>query len=332
MARHKWETICIDTDEGLKEGIAPVIISASRATDIPAFYSEWLVNRLDKGYVRWVNPFNSKPQYVSFKKARVFVFWTKDALPLVPYLREFDNRGINYYFLFTVNDYEMEGLEPGLRSLDERIDTFSELSDRIGKDKVIWRFDPLILTDGISVDKLLEKVYKVGSRLSGNTNKLVISFADISDYRKVQSNLRKDKIKYVEFTSETMEKVAEGLYEINKEWGIEIATCAESIDLSRYDIRKNKCIDDELMIKLFQHDKELMDFLLVGGNAEDRAKKIKDKGQREHCGCIVSKDIGLYNTCCHQCVYCYANSSPQSARANYQKYMATGQNRDSIIP
>ncbi|HHY65482.1 MAG TPA: DUF1848 domain-containing protein [Clostridiaceae bacterium] len=331
MARHKWDTVYIETEEGIKEGVAPVIISASRATDIPAFYSEWLLNRLNKGYIKWINPFNSKPQYVSFSKARVFVFWTKDAQSLIPYLEEFDNRGINYYFLFTVNDYEKEGLEPALRSLDDRIETFRELSDRIGRNKVIWRFDPLILTDEITVDKLLEKVYKVGSRLSDYTEKLVISFADISAYRKVQSNLRKNKVNYIEFNPETMEETAKGLQEINKQWGIEIATCAEDMDLGRYGIRKNRCIDDELMIRLFPHDRVLMDFLNRGDYAEDRAKKLKDKGQREHCGCIVSKDIGQYNTCCHQCVYCYANSSPQTARSNYQKYLAADKDGESAI-
>jgi len=238
MASHKWDTVEIETKEGRVQGIAPVIISASRATDIPAFYSEWLINRLNEGYVKWINPFNKKPQYVSFTKTRAFVFWTKDANNLIPHLKEFDDREINYYFLFTVNDYEKEGFEPGLRGLDKRIDTFNELSGKIGKDKVIWRFDPLFLTDKVTTDKLIDKVYKVGNRIVDYTNKLVISFADVYSYRKVQSNLKRSNVSYIEFTPETMEAVAQGLYEINKSWGIEIATCAEEIDLSKYNIQK----------------------------------------------------------------------------------------------
>ena len=331
MASHKWDTVEIETKEGRVQGIAPVIISASRATDIPAFYSEWLINRLNEGYVKWINPFNKKPQYVSFTKTRAFVFWTKDANNLIPHLKEFDDREINYYFLFTVNDYEKEGFEPGLRGLNKRIDTFKELSGKIGKDKVIWRFDPLFLTDKVTTDKLIDKVYKVGNRIVDYTNKLVISFADVYSYRKVQSNLKRSNVSYIEFTPETMEAVAQGLYEINKSWGIEIATCAEEIDLSKYNIQKNKCIDDELLIRLFPHDKELIDFLCCRDNAEDRSKKLKDKGQREHCGCIVSKDIGQYDTCCHRCIYCYASNSPKSACDNYKKYLTSNKNDESII-
>lgn len=359
MASSKWDTIDIDTSEGRVKGIAPVIISASRATDIPAFYSEWFINRLRKGYVKWVNPFNRKPQYISFSKARVIVFWTKDAQPMIPLLEEVDRKGINYYFLFTLNDYEKEGFEPQLRSLDKRIETFKALSGKIGKDKVIWRFDPLMLTDKISTEDLLDKVQKVGDQIAHYTNKLVISFADISIYRKVQNNLRQYSINYREFTPEAMEKVAKGLNELNRNWGLEIATCSEDIDLGRYNIKKNKCIDDSLMIRLFSQDKELMDFLgYTGGNeseykemslldfiapndnamsegdrnsCSDRSKRLKDKGQRKSCGCIVSKDIGQYDTCGNRCIYCYANSSPQIACDNYNKYLKSVRNGESII-
>lgn len=359
MASNKWDTIDIDTNEGRVKGVAPVIISASRSTDIPALYSEWFINRLREGYVKWFNPFNRKPQYVSFDKTRVIVFWTKDAQPMIPYLEEVDHKGINYYFLFTLNDYEKEGFEPKLRSLDKRIEAFKALSDKIGKDKVIWRFDPLILTDKINVDNLLDKVLKVGNQIADYTNKLVISFADISTYRKVQNNFKQYNINYKEFTPETMEAVAKRLNEINRNWGLDIATCSEGIDLNRYNIKKNKCIDDDLMIKVFSRDKVLMNFLrcvnkeeseykgmslfdfmdnndrtaleMSIDNYDDRSKKLKDKGQRECCGCIVSKDIGQYDTCGHQCIYCYANSSPQIASDNYHKYLSSGRDGESII-
>ncbi len=332
MASRKWDTIDIDTNLGGVKGVAPVIISASRSTDIPAFYSEWFINRLREGYVKWVNPFNRKPQYISFNKTRVLVFWTKDAKPLISHLTEIDEKGINYYFLFTINDYEKEGLEPGVRKLEKRIDTFKTLSEKIGKDKVIWRFDPIIMTDKITVEQLLDKIYKIGNQIADYTNKLIISFADISTYRKVQNNLQQHKIKYKEFTHETMVAVAKGLYEINRTWGLDIATCSEDIDLNRYSIKKNKCIDDDLMIKLFSRDKELMNFLgHENQDSFDRSLKLKDKGQREGCGCIISKDIGEYDTCSHQCIYCYANRSPQIANNNYQKYLRSDKNGESIL-
>ena len=130
-------------------------------------------------------------------------------------------------------------------------------------------------------------------------------------------------IGFSEFTSQSMEVVARGISEMNKNWGLEVATCCEEIDLSKYNIKKNKCIDGDLMIKLFPNDKELMEFLGWG---------LKDKGQRKNCGCIMSKDIGRYDSCGHRCVYCYANSSPEAASNNYQKYLTTDRKGESILP
>ena len=117
------------------EASTPVIISASRSTDIPAFYAEWFFNRLEKGYCVWYNPFNQKPMYISFAKCKVIVFWTKNPKPIIPYLHELDKRGIHYYFQVTLNDYIAEGFEPNVPSLSVRIETFKELSKLIGKER-----------------------------------------------------------------------------------------------------------------------------------------------------------------------------------------------------
>ena len=117
--------------------IAPVIISASRSTDIPAFFARWFINRLAKGYCVWYNPFNQQPMYISFKNTKVVVFWTKNPDPIIQYLPELDARGIKYYFQYTLNDYEAEGFEPNVRPLEERIETFKKLSQLVGKEKVI---------------------------------------------------------------------------------------------------------------------------------------------------------------------------------------------------
>ena len=317
-------------DGSIVEAQAPVIISASRATDIPTFYSDWFINRWEAGYLKWVNPFNGKPLYVSFANARLVVFWTKNPRPMFKYLDYLDKNIPNYYFQYTLNDYDKEGYEAKVPSVENRIKTFQELSKRLGKKRVVWRFDPLILTDTIDVDELLRRVKNIGDQLKDYTEKLVFSFADIATYKKVQNNLNKEQVPYVEFTPETMEAFAKGISEINKEWGLELGTCSEKIDLDKYSIVHNKCIDDDLMIELFSQDKELMDFLGVEieePSLFDTTRKItkkrnlKDKGQREDCGCVMSKDIGQYNTCPHECNYCYANTSKELAKKNYQKHL-----------
>ena len=338
MSFKSWQKVTIETIDGVKLGIAPLIISASRSTDIPAFYSEWLFNRLKEGYVKWINPFNRRPQYISFKKARVIVFWTKNAKPIMNRLKELDEMNIDYYFQYTLNDYEKEGLEGNIPKLEDRIETFKKLSNMLGKERVIWRFDPLILTENLGIEELLAKIKKVGDEIHNYTEKLVFSFADISTYLKVQRNLKRSGVKYIEFQADDMVEVAKGLRDINRDWGLDLATCCEEIDLNEYGIKKNKCIDDELMIRLFSKDRVLMEFLGVSSAQQlsligkpEIKNNLKDKGQRKSCGCIVSKDIGQYNTCNHKCQYCYANYSEVQAETNYNKYLSSYKNNESIL-
>ncbi len=325
------------------EATAPIIISASRSTDIPAFYAKWFFNRLAKGYCTWYNPFNQKKMYISFEKCRVVVFWTKNPAPIIPYLQELDKRGIHYYFQVTLNDYVKEGFEPNVPSIEERVDTFKQLSNMIGKEKMIWRFDPLIITPSIGPRELLKRIWRIGNLLKGYTDKLVFSFVDVKAYRKVQNNLVKESM---EFTKEDVEnaeanqaqrmEIVEGLKRIREAWSkegwnIEMATCAEDIDLKAYGIQSNRCIDGELMKKIFSDDEELVYYLHtlklperdMYGNLPPiptKVKNIKDSGQRKICGCMVSKDIGMYNTCRHFCIYCYANTSKECVLRNAAKH------------
>ncbi len=325
-----WDKIKIARQDGeVIEAQAPIIISASRSTDIPAFYSDWLIQRIKAGYVKWKNPFNGVPLYVSFQKARLIIFWSKNPKPMLKHLEYLDERIKNYYFQYTLNDYDLEKLEPNVPNVQTRIETFIELSERIGKGKVIWRFDPLILTDKIGIYELLKKVENIGNQLKDYTEKMVFSFADIKLYKKVQNNLRKNAINYQEFNESRMNEIAAGLQQLNKAWKFEIGTCAEKIPLEKYGIIHNKCVDDDLMIKLFPYDKVLMEFLGVKITSPDifnpkgsieKKKYNKDKGQREFCGCIFSKDIGEYNTCPHLCEYCYANASKEIAIANWKRH------------
>ena len=326
----QWKKEKIITTEGIEvEAQSPIIISASRSTDIPAFYSDWFINRWEAGYLKWINPFNGKPLYVSFKNTRSVVFWTKNPKPMFKYLDYMDKNIPNYYFQYSLNDYDKEGFEAKVASVESRIKIFKELSNRLGKKRVVWRFDPLILTDEIDVNELLRRVKNIGDELNEYIEKLVFSFVDIGIYRKVENNLKKENVKYIEWTPTLMQEFAKGIFEINKNWGLELGTCSEKIDLDKYGIVHNKCIDDDLMIDLFSQDKELMDFLGVkfDQNLFETEQKIvkkrnlKDKGQREDCGCVMSKDIGQYNTCPHECNYCYANTSKEIAKKNYRLHL-----------
>ena len=337
----KWDFNTILNDDGQQVNApCPIIISASRSTDIPAFYSDWFVERWKKGHVSWKNPFNGVPLYVSFQKTRLVVFWTKNPRPIFKHLPFLDEEVKNYYFHYSLNDYDKEGLEAKVPNIDYRIESFIKLSEKIGKEKVIWRFDPMLLTDKIGVNELLKKAEYIGNHLSDYTKKLVISFADIGIYPKVVNNMKKENIQYHEFTIPLMEEVARGLQLLNKKWKFEIATCSEKIELDKFGINHNKCIDDDLIIKCFRKDKILMDFIGFEEKAPylfdmqefniSNKKSLKDKGQREDCGCIMSKDIGQYNTCPHECVYCYANTSKELANKNYKNHLLHP-NNEAII-
>lgn len=340
-----WKQIDLTIDGQLFKAQAPVIVSASRSTDIPAFYADWFFKRLEIGYSAWTNPFNGVKSYVSYDKTRFIVFWSKNPRPLLNHLNELKERGIGCYIQYSLNDYEEEKLERGVPLIAERIDTFKKLVDALGFGGVIWRFDPLMLTDDIDIDKLLMKIENIGDQLKGYTEKLVFSFADIALYRKVKSNLEANRIPYHEWTEEQMKDFAGRLVELNKRkgWNYKLATCGER---GRYPgIEPNHCVDDELIIRRAYHDKELMAFLkasikpmpkqdlfgeseplpadaIILGNGQYATRgDNRDKGQREFCGCMKSKDIGEYNTCVHLCEYCYANASKTAALANWKQYL-----------
>lgn len=221
----------------------------------------------------------------------------------------------------------------------------------IGKERIIWRFDPLIVTPQLTPRMLLTRIWHIGNELKGYTDKLVFSFVDVKAYRKVQNNLiketvffTKEDVKKAEMMDEQRMEIVEGLVKLREiwmqgGWNLQIATCAEDMELSQYGIEHNRCIDDELMKRIFADDKELVYYLHTGKLPErdifdeippipEKVKNLKDKGQRKICGCMVSKDIGMYNTCRHFCVYCYANTSKEVVFKNEDKHNDEG---ESII-
>lgn len=347
-----YDKLIITIDSSARvEAIAPVIVSASRSTDIPAFYAEWFFNRLAKGYCVWYNPFNRQKMYVSFARCKVVVFWTKNPRPILPYLHTLDERGIHYYFQVTLNDYVNEGLETNVPSVEQRVETFRKLSEMIGHERVIWRFDPLIITPSITPRILLSRIWHIGNMLKGYTDKLVFSFVDVKAYRKVQNNLRretayfsKENLETAELDTAQCQEIAQGLMKLREVWAsggwdLSLATCAENIDLETYGIEHNRCIDGTLMKRVFGEDQDLVYYLSTGklpgpelfnvtSFISGKPKDLKDKGQRKTCGCIMSKDIGMYNTCRHFCVYCYANTSKECVRNNAQRHLG---NSESLI-
>ena len=356
----KKTTIKLDND-AIVEAQVPPIISASRSTDIPAFYSDWFFHRLEKGYSAWTNPFNGKKSYVSYQNTRFIVFWSKNPEKLIPHLDKLEQHTpkIQCYIQYTLNDYVAEELEKGVPSVEKRIDTFKRLVDKLGRGHVIWRFDPLILTDQITIEDLLHKIESIGDQLFGYTEKLVFSFADIESYKKVKNNLIRNNVRYQEWTKKQMIEFAKRLSMLNKAkgWNYELATCGEEHDYQEFDIHPNHCVDDNLMIRFAWHDKVLMSFLGVeirtlnaiqslfnkieeipknaillddGIHYAIKKKDNRDKGQRALCGCTVSKDIGQYNTCPHQCEYCYANTSKEIALSNYQSALQTKLKEETI--
>jgi hypothetical protein len=339
MARWKgWDHVRIRREDGAVlhpgdlgyetslEAIAPVIISASRSTDIPAFYGDWFLERFRTGYAAWVNPFTGNLQYVSFSRIRALVFWSKNPRPFLPKLEELEEGGYSSIFLYTLNDYGDEGLEPGVPPLEERIQTFSDLSSRIGPGRLTWRFDPILLSDTLTVGRVLDKIQGIGDRIHRLTKQMVISFIDIDRYARVRRNLAVAGLSGVREPSHgEMHAIARGLAELNQGWGLRIQACGEEEDLSAWGINPGACISYETLIREFSQDRDLMEFLRPDGDREERERELKDPGQRRWCRCVASKDIGHYSTCLHGCLYCYATASPALAGRNYQRYC---ENRD----
>ena len=287
-----------------------MIISVSRRTDIPAFYTEWFLKRMDEQYCTMVNPFNrNQVSYISLKPQDVdaMVFWTKNARPLMPHLDSLTQRGYNYYFQYTVNGYGAL-LEPHVPPLDDCIETFRELSRMLGPEKVIWRYDPIILSNKTDIAYHKEKFSYILDRLQQATKRVVISIVD--DYRKATINFKRllqenVKVSLIKDAGEVGDLVRH-IADTSSAAGLEVFSCAETFDLMPYGVKAGKCIDDALIEKLF-------------GVA---AGFDKDKSQREECGCVVSKDIGHYDTCLHGCSYCYAGTL-NSGRANLAEHQKT---------
>lgn len=275
-----------------------MILSASRRTDIPAFYADWFLNRLREGYVLVRNPMNyHQVSEVKLTPENVdcIVFWTKNPSRLIEKLPEIDNLGYHYYFQFTLNPYD-KSIEENLPGKNVLVETFKRLSDQCGPQKVIWRYDPIFVGDDYPVDYHAEQFACLANQLEGYTEKCIFSFLD--PYAKIQKAIKQLGIEPPD--TETMGEIAKLLAEIALPKNIKLETCAEEIDLAKYGISHTRCIDGDLI-------ERIIGCPLSAG---------KDPAQRSVCGCVSSIDIGSFNTCAHGCKYCYANYGKQAVLKN----------------
>ena len=278
-----------------------MILSASRRTDIPNYYSEWFFNRIKAGFVYVRNPMNvhqvSKVD-ITPEVVDCIVFWTKNPEPMLSRLDEL--AAYDYYFQFTLTGYGKD-IECNVPHKKEKmIPVFQELSKRIGRQKVIWRYDPIIFTPKYNPEYHLKAFEQIAAALKGYTERCVISFVDVYTKNKKNMDLlgsyEVDKIELLEF--------ARKISKIARENGMTIGSCAESMDLDECGIAHNCCIDKELIESI------------IGC----RLNVEKDKNQRKECGCVESVEIGTYNTCKNGCKYCYANGTEESIVKNAGKY------------
>ena len=284
-----------------------MILSASRRTDIPAFYTPWFMNRVNAGFLCVRNPFNAHQiRRISLmpNDIQAIVFWTRNPKPLLPYLEDLSQRGFKYYFQYTITGYP-KALEQAVPRPQNAIETFKKLSDIIGLGRVVWRYDPIIISSLTSFDEHKRLFEKLSELLAGYTRRVVISFADF--YKKTERNLRdiqglnySDALADIQKTQDLAKFMANVAHSHN----MSIQSCSESCDLMGCGIPHGKCIDDELL---------KTEFGLVVSSS-------KDEGQRSECGCIRSIDIGQYNTCLHGCSYCYATFNSTMVKNNRLKH------------
>lgn len=297
-----------------------MIISASRRTDIPSFYSDWFFNRLRAGYVYVRNPINAHQiSQISLSPEVVdgIVFWTKNPIPMLDRLGEL--RDYMYYFQFTLTSYGADAEQNIPSKNNVIVPAFQRLSDAIGPDRVIWRYDPIFLNETYTMDYHIRYFEELAKRLAPYTRKCTISFLDT--YDKTKRNIA--PLSPGAFSAEQQNLLAKRIAEIAHSHHLRVDTCAEAIDLQQYGIEHARCIDGRLFEQLLQCP----------------LKVKKDKNQRSECGCIEALDIGAYNTCRNGCRYCYANFSEktvasQSRGHNPNSPLLTGEvgPEDKIIP
>jgi DNA repair photolyase len=273
----------------------PLIISASRRTDIPAFYSEWFMNRIRAGSAKVHHPFSRKEILASLKPEDVvaIVFWTKDFEPMLRHLDELEARGFNYLVHYTITGLG-KNFEPRVPAPERSVEIFRKLSERLGPDRLLWRFDPIIFTEKIGEEETVARFKKLLENISGRAMRVYFSFAEmyarVRRQIKIYENERKDRVLGPE--PAVKQRVSQTLAGLARAKGLGLYACCQP-ELAGSGADQASCIDAPLIAKL------------TGKNFEH-----KPSPTRKSCGCYYSLDLGAYDTCPHLCWYCYANSHP----------------------
>jgi hypothetical protein len=283
------------------------IISASRRTDIPAFYSEWLIDRIRIGSVSYPNPFSGEVYTISLLPDDVhsIVFWSKHYAPLLPHLGELDDRGYRYVFHYTITG-AARTLEPHVPVWQEEVKALRALSARTSPRHVTWRFDPILLTDELDASFHLQAFRSISSALEGSVERCVFSFATF--YAKVRQQLKRAGIRYVDPPLEAKRALVGEMADVAEQRGITLQACCWP-DLVGDGVKQAHCVDGELLAQLFP----------------DRPAVTELRPTRDGCGCSASRDIGMYDTCPYGCAYCYANRSRELALRRYRAHDPQGE-------
>lgn len=273
-----------------------MILFASGRTDIPAFYSNWFINRVEAGFVDVRNPFNQKlVSRIYFSDVDLIMFCSKNPLPMI---NKLDILKVPVLFHVTITPYGKD-VEPNIPDKRLIIEGVKKLSLVLGIDNVVVRYDPIFLSDKYNVDYHIKAFDKLCKNLNGYVNKIIVSFMD--EYKNVRSN--KNILKYRAFTREDYKKIGEAFSKSAMDNGMSVQTCFEDEDLTEYGFVKGECLSHELA------------YILTG-------KKFKSSNVRKEkkCECVQMVDIGDYNSCMHMCKYCYANYDEKAVSSNFERH------------
>ena len=272
-----------------------MIVNVGGRTDIVNYYTTWLINRLKGGYVYSRNPlFTNNVSKISLnpKDVDCLMFCSKNYKPIIKYMKDI-NKKYRIICHYTITAYEKD-VEPNVPTIEESIKTLKELSKIVGKEKVLWRYDPILLTEKYTVQRHIETFEYMAKEISPYVQRCIFSFVEM--YKKLKYNMPE----IIPFTEEDKTKILENIGKIAKKYKLFIQTCGTDENYEKYGIHLSGCTTTEIL-----------------ENANHvKYKEVKVKGMRKGCHCIPSRDIGAYDTCLYGCKYCYANTRPELAKEN----------------
>lgn len=272
-----------------------MIINTGVRTDIPAFYSKWLFNRIDEGYALVRNPYNNQlsKYLINPNVVDCLSFCTKNPKPM---LKKLDNiSDFNQFWFVTITSYEKD-IERNVPPYNKVVKSFKRLSDSLGVNNVSWRYDPIFISDKYSLDYHIDKFKEFCCELQGYANDCTISFIDL--YAKVKRNFKEAR----EVTISEQLIIGEEFSKIAEKYDIQLKTCVEGNLLEQFGFDCSGCMNKKVIEKAI-------------GNT---LKVPKENYKVRDCDCLFGRDIGAYNTCMNECIYCYANSNIKLVKRNHK--------------